>query len=82
MPALNARRRRSQRGAELHFGLKPKVAGLPARSRTAWEPLRQPAEPAGVDDVDNDQRAAIIEVEQAELGGGEVQRVPLRVSRP
>jgi hypothetical protein len=42
----------------LHFGLKLKVAGLPARSRTAWEPLRQPAEPAGVDD---DQRAAIIE---------------------
>jgi hypothetical protein len=45
-------------------------------------PLWQLAKPAGVDDVDDDQRAAIVEVEQAELRGGEVPEDPFAVSRP
>jgi len=44
--------------------------------------LWKPAEPAGVDDVDDDQRAAIVEIEEAELGVGKYQRIPLLVSRP
>jgi hypothetical protein len=44
--------------------------------------LGQPAKAAGVDDVDDGQRAAIVEVEQAELREGKYQRIPLVVSRP
>jgi hypothetical protein len=44
--------------------------------------LWQPAEPAGVDDVDDGQRAAIVEIEQAELGGGEVPEDPFTGQPP
>jgi hypothetical protein len=58
-----------------------KIPGhLPPRRRL--EPLWQSAEPAGIDNVDDDQRAAIIEVEQAELGGGEVPEDPFAGQPP
>jgi hypothetical protein len=46
-------------------GIYAAVFALEAIGRPLW----QLAKPAGVGDVDDDQRAAVVEVEQAELGG-------------
>src|SRR6266481_3304081 len=54
----------------------------PFRCIKPRSPLWQLAKPAGVDDVDDDQRAAIVEVEQAELRGGEVPEDPFAGQPP
>jgi hypothetical protein len=54
------------------------VRGSGGAENAARGLLWQPAEPAGVDDVDDGQRAAIVEVEETELGGGEVPEDPFR----